>query len=157
MTTSTQGFTATGLGATGLPGQQGATGLGFPAPIGAEQMFGYPQQTYGYAQQGLQYQAQLAAQQLAGHVLQLMQQIVIPQVAALAAQQVQLHIQQQVQQQIPQLVAQLTMSQLTGQPYPFTGQPYPFTGQQWGQPQWGQQPQGWLPFGSPGRAYQVPA
>lgn len=160
MTVQTQGFTAQGMGAS--PAQQGLWGPGFPPPIGAEQVFGVPQQyggqppygtqsPYSY-QQGPQTQLPYGTQIPAGGTQQLIQQlaqiiataqqIIVPQAAGLAVQQ--------VCQQLPQLIAQLAAQQFTGQ------QPWQqFAGQPMGL--WGQQPSAQPPtagvFGQAGRPY----
>jgi hypothetical protein len=161
MTVQTQGFTAQGLGAS--PAQQGLFGAGFSPPIGAEQLFGVPQQSgaqppystqspYGYQQwpqtqppHGAQ-TASIGAQQVIQQLAQLIataQQIIVPQAVGLAVQQ--------VSQQLPQLVAQLATQQFTGQQP--AGQQ--FAGQAmgpWGQQPWAQQPMVGT-FGQPGRPY----
>jgi hypothetical protein len=112
MTATTQGLAGPGL-ATGIPAQQGTFGPGFgfvspgfPPPIGAEQAFGLPSPYGIQAQPG--YQQPLpgavpylqAVQQLAAQVVPIAQQAILPQVIAVAMQQ--------VHQQLPQLIAQLS-------------------------------------------------
>jgi hypothetical protein len=142
MTASTQGLTAQGLAGSGILPQQGTVTPGFPSPIGAEQylgttqQYGFPQQHwYPYPQQqgfpqqhefpqqqGFPQQGQQVSQ-LVGQILPIAQQMILPQVIALAAQQIQQHVQQ--------LVTQLAVPQLTGQQQPMwpgAGQftrPYP--------------------------------
>ena len=156
MTVQTQGFTAQGLGAS--PALQGLFGYGFPPPIGGEQVFGVPEQYGGQAPYGTQspygYQqwpqtqspfgAQLpsgGAQQVIQQLAQLLataQQIIVPQAAGLAVQQ--------VCQQLPQLIAQLAAQQFAGQ-------------QPAGQAVWPGGQQSWAPrpmasmFGQAGRPY----
>lgn len=157
MTVQTQGFTAPGLGAS--PAQQGL----FGPPIGTEQLFGVPQQhgaqspygtqsPYGY-QQWPQIQspygaqapsggAQQAIQQLA-QLIATAQQVIVPQAAGLAVQQ--------VCQQLPQLIAQLAVQQFPGQQpaaQQFAGQPAGPPGQQ----SWAQPPMAGM-FGQAGRPY----
>lgn len=116
MTATTQGLAGPGL-ATGIPAQQGTFGPGFgfaspgfPPPIGAEQVFGLSSPYGIQAQPGYQQQQPgavpylQAVQQLAAQVVPIAQQAILPQVIAVAMQQVH----QQVHQQLPQLIAQLS-------------------------------------------------
>ena len=116
MTATTQGPAGPGL-ATGIPAQQGTFGPGFglgipgfPPPIGAEQAFGLPSPYGMQAQPGYQQPQQggvvylPAAQQLAAQVAPIVEQSILPQVIAVAMQQVH----QQVHQQLPQVIAQLS-------------------------------------------------
>jgi hypothetical protein len=133
MTVQTQGFTTQGAS----PGQQSPFSPGFPTPPGAEQLFGVQQpysvqspygqpSPYGYqqwpqTQPPYGAQAPSGAQQIIQQLAQILataQQIIVPQAAGLAVQQ--------VCQQLPQLIAQLAMQQSTGQQpgaQQFTGQP----------------------------------
>jgi hypothetical protein len=129
MTASTQGFTGQGLAGIGLQPQHGAFSPGFPQPIGVEQYFGmaqpWIQQPFGAQQQfgtqqpyGLQQpygvqqpygtqpysmQVPAQAQQLASQVHWPIQQMILPQVAAFAVQQ--------IQQVLPRLITQLVAQQ----------------------------------------------
>jgi hypothetical protein len=139
MTASTQGLTGQGLAGIGLQPQHGAFSPGFPQPIGVEQYFGMPQpwiqQPFGAQQQfgtqqpyGIQqpygvqqpygtqpYSMQVPAQvqQLASQVHWPIQQMILPQVAAFAVQQ--------IQQVLPRLITQLVAQQHLGwqSPYAF--------------------------------------
>jgi len=66
----------------------------------------------GQAQHGFGQEPQQQVQQLIGQILPIAQQMILPQVIALAVQQVQQHVQQ--------LVTQLALPQLTGQQPPWT-------------------------------------
>jgi hypothetical protein len=130
MTASTQGLTGQGLAGAGLQPQHGAFSPGFPQSIGVEQYFGMAQpwiqqpfgtqqqfgtqQPYGITQQpfGVQqpygtqpYFMQVPAQvqQLASQVTWPVQQMILPQVAAFAVQQ--------IQQVLPRLITQLVAQQ----------------------------------------------
>jgi hypothetical protein len=123
MTATTQGMAGPGL-ATGIPAQQGTFGpgfgfvsSGFPPPIGAEQVFGLPspygiqaQPGYQQPQPGIAQYLQ-AAQQIAAQVAPIAQQAILPQVIAVAMQQ--------VQQQLPQLIAQLSWPMTGGGQWPY--------------------------------------
>jgi hypothetical protein len=61
-----------------------------------------------------QHQIQQVFQQLIGQILPIAQQVILPQVIALAVQQ--------VQQQVQQLATQLAVPQLTGQQHPWMSQ-----------------------------------
>jgi hypothetical protein len=112
MTATTQGLAGPGL-VTGIPASQGMYGPGFgsiapgfPSAIGPEQFFGVPSPYGVQAQLGHQ-QPQLATfgnvaaiQQVAAQVAPIAQQVILPQVIAVAMQQ--------VQQQLPQLIAHLS-------------------------------------------------
>jgi hypothetical protein len=153
MTASTQGLTAPGLAGSGFLPQQGTYTLGLPPAIGTEQYQGtaqpygfptpgWPQGPYGMQAYGQNpwtpFQAQFGGQappwfgqvpqqqafgQLIGQILPIAQQMILPQVIAMAVQQVQQHVQQ--------LAAQLVQPQLTGQQptwiYPAAGPAGQFT------------------------------
>jgi len=141
MTASTQGLTGQSLAGAGLLPQQGGFSPGFPQPIGVEhyfgmaqpwiqqpfgtqQQFGTPQQPYGiqqpfgvlqpYGTQPYSMQIPAHVQQLASQVCWPVQQMILPQVAAYAVQQ--------IQQVRPRLITQLLAQQhLAWQsPYAFT-------------------------------------
>lgn len=134
MTASIQGLTAQGLAGSGILPQQGTFTPGFPPSIGAEQYLGTVQQQYGFPTPGWQQgpygmqapygqappgfgqwtagqvpqqQVQQDFLQLIGQILPIAQQMILPQVIALALQQVQQHVHQ--------LVTQLAVPQFTGQ------------------------------------------
>ena len=117
MTATTQGLTGQGL--AGLPAQQGTFGSGFgpftagslpsispeqyalaPSPFGIPSQLGYPQQQFGSALH------QPVVQQIAAQVVPIAQQVILPQVLAMAMQQ--------IQQQMPYVIAQLA-GQFAGQ------------------------------------------
>jgi hypothetical protein len=142
MTITAPGLGAQVLASPGIGYQQGLS-PGFPAPIGAEQFFGigqhygfqpsiWPQTSYGVpdlysrptAGQVMPQQAQQLVSQLTGQILPVAEQIVLPQVIALAVQL--------VQQQVHQLMTQAAVPLITGQ--------YPGMAPQWQQPFWGQVP-----------------
>jgi hypothetical protein len=80
----------------------------FPWNPGQSQFGGQAQPGFGPQAQGQgPHQVQQAVQQLIGQILPIAQQMILPQVLALAVQQVQQHVQQ--------LVTQLALPQLTGQ------------------------------------------
>lgn len=110
MTATTQGLTGQGL--AGIPAQQGAFGPGFgpftPGSLpsispelysSALSPFGIPPQL-GYPQQPGSVLYQPAVQQIAAQVVPIAQQVILPQVLAVAMQQ--------IQQQMPHVIAQLT-------------------------------------------------
>src|SRR5215510_14705299 len=119
MTASTQGLTGQSLAGVGLQPQLGGFSPGFPQPIGVEQYFGMAQpwiqqpfgtqqqfgtqqpygiqQPYGTQPNSMQVPAQV--QQLASQVHWPIQQMILPQVAAFAVQQ--------IQQVLPRLIGQL--------------------------------------------------
>ena len=133
MTASTQGLTGQGLAGISLQPQHGAFSPGFPQPIGVEQYFGMAQpwiqqpfgaqqqygtqQPYGipqpYGTQPYSMQVPAQVQQLASQVHWPVQQIILPQVAAFAVQQ--------IQQVLPRLITQLVAQQQLGwqSPYAF--------------------------------------
>lgn len=142
MTITAPGLGAPGLASLGIGYQQGFS-PGFPTPIGAEQFFGggqhygvqpafWPQAPFGMqdlygrpaAGHVLPQQVQQLVSQLTGQILPVAEQIVLPQVIALAVQL--------VQQQVQQLMTYVAVPQITGQ--------YPAPAPQWQQPFWGQQP-----------------
>jgi hypothetical protein len=152
MTITAPGLGAPGLASPGISYQQGF-GPGFPTPIGAEQLFGsgqhygvqpsfWPQAPYGMqdlygrpaAGHVMPQQVQQLVGQLTGQILPVAEQIVLPQVIALAVQLVQQHVQQ--------LMTQVAVPQITGQ--------YPVPVPQWQQPFWGHQP---AAFGPTVRTY----
>src|SRR5215467_3706463 len=103
MTASTQGLTGQGLAGVGM--QPGAFSPGFPQPIGVEQYFGmaqpWIQQPFGTQPFSMQVPSQV--QQLASQLHWPIQQMILPQVAAIAVQQ--------IQQVLPRLIAQLVAQQ----------------------------------------------
>jgi len=153
MTITAPGLGAPGLASPGIGYQQGFS-PGFPTPIGAEQFFGggqhygvqpsfWPQAPYGIqdlygraAATGhvMPQQVQQLVSQLTGQILPVAEQIVLPQVIALAVQL--------VQQQVQQLMTHVAVPQISGQ--------YPVPAPQWQQPFWGQQP---AAFGQAVRPY----
>jgi len=120
MTASTQGLTGQGLAGVGM--YPGAFSPGFPQPIGVEQYFGMAQpwiqqpfgiqpfgtqQPYGiqqpYGTQPFSMQVPAQVQQLASQLHWPIQQMILPQVAAFAVQQ--------IQQVLPRLITQLVAQQ----------------------------------------------
>lgn len=120
----------------GTTQQYGIPTPGWPqGPYGQQAPYGQPPWSPGQAQFGQgtagqvpQQQVQQVFQQLIGQILPIAEQMILPQVIALAVQQIQQHVQQ--------LTAQLVMPQLTGQ-----------------QPTWAHQATG--PAGQFGRPYPV--
>jgi len=139
MTASIQGLTGQSLAGAGLQPQLGGFSPGFPQPIGVEQYFGmapWIQQPFGAQQQfGTQHPygipqplgAQQAygtqpysmhvpaqVQQLASQIHWPVQQMILPQVAAYAVQQ--------IQQILPRLITQMVAQQQFAwqSPYAFT-------------------------------------
>jgi hypothetical protein len=123
MTATTQSLAGPGL-ATGIPGQQGTFGPGFGfgspgflPPIGAEQAFGLPSPYGIQAQPGYQQPQQgalpylQAAQQLAAQVVPIAERAILPQVIAVAMQQ--------VHEQLPQLIAQLSWPMTAAGQWPY--------------------------------------
>jgi len=118
----------------GTSQQYGFPGLGWPqAPYGMQPPYGQSPWSLGQGQfgqgqfggQGLagfgqgtgqvpQHQIEQVFQQLIGQILPMAQQVILPQVIALAVQQ--------IQQQVQQLAAQLVLPQPTGQQHPWTSQ-----------------------------------
>ena len=152
MTITAPGLGAPALASPGIGYHQGVS-PGFPAPIGAEQFFGvgqhygfqpsfWPQTPYGVpdpygrptAAQVMPQQAQQLVSQLTGQILPVAEQIVLPQVIALAV-----HL---VQQQVHQLMTQAAVPLIIGQ--------YAGMAPQWQQPFWGQPPSA---FGATVRPY----
>ena len=107
--------TAQGPAIQGMSTQQQGYAPGFPPPLGIEQYLGQPQQYGGSPQQfpmqaqfpGQQqfpWQQQLPAQQLVqslvSQLLPIAQQVILPQVVAIATQQIPQYLQQIVAQQL---------------------------------------------------------
>ena len=155
MTITAPGLGAPGLASPGIGYQQGL-GPAFPTPIGAEQFLGFgqhygfqpslwPQGPYGgqdvytrpAAGQVMPQQVQQLVSQLTGQILPVAEQIVLPQVIALAVQLVQQHVQQ--------LMTQVSVPQIMGQ--------YNVPVPHWQQSFWGQQP---AAFGPAVRSYPGP-
>jgi hypothetical protein len=117
----------------GTTQQYGFPAQGWPqAPYGMQPPYGQPSwspvqgQFGGQAPPGFgqgtgqlpQHQIHHVYQQLIGQILPIAQQMILPQVIALAVQQ--------VQQQVQQLTTQLVLPQLTGQQHPWMAQPGQF-------------------------------
>jgi hypothetical protein len=113
----------------GTTQQYGFPGQGWPqAPYGIQPPYGQPPWSSGQGQFGgqgqpgfgqgtgqlPQHQIEQVFQQFIGQILPMAQQVILPQVIALAVQQ--------VQQQVQQLVTQLVLPQLTGQQHPWMSQ-----------------------------------
>ena len=151
MTITAQGLGMPGLASPGVGYQQGLN-PGFPTPIGTEQLLGlgqhygmqpsfWPQPPYGAqdafgrqtAGQVVPQQIQQVVSQLTGQIIPVAEQIVLPQVIALAVQL--------VQQQVQQLVTQVSVPLIMGQ--------YPVTTAHWQQPFWGPTPSAFGPHVRP--------
>src|SRR5260370_27845534 len=145
-TLMTTPVTAQGPGIQGMSTPQQGYAPGFPPPLGIEQYLGQPQnsgqpQQYGFTQPQCPGQSQFPGQQqlfgqqlpiqqivqsVVSQLLPLAHQVIVPQVLAIAMQQIPLHLQQLVAQQL-----RWELTQQAG----------------WQQPQFG--PAGQTPFGRP--------
>jgi hypothetical protein len=112
------------------PGVQGMQQTAFPPPLGLEQYLGqqspwsYPGQQQFYGQQNPQIQQ--FVQPVLSQLLPIAYQVILPQVVAMAAQQ--------IHQQVQQLVAAQVSGgqQFGGQQFGGGQQPFGSTGRPWG-------------------------